>query len=112
MVNTNNLEGMRCPRCGSYGPVKIQATCVVEVEDDGTGDSTEFEWEDTSYCECMACTFNATVGDFKEPICVCENCKGRYPKSKLQHIFQTVKPGAVGRCPVCDHPCFPGEILV
>jgi hypothetical protein len=65
MTNTNCLEGMRCPGCGSDGPFRISATVLVLVEDDGPADDLSgSEWDDGSYCECDACDHSGIVNDF------------------------------------------------
>ena len=65
--NTNCLEGMACPECGSFGPFKISVTQagIVLVYDDGTEDidSDGIDWDDNSRCECL-CGHVATVGEF------------------------------------------------
>ena len=53
--NSNCLEGIECPRCGSQGPFRIACTSIADVEDDGTGDHESIEWNDHSYCECKHC---------------------------------------------------------
>lgn len=64
-MNTNCLEGMRCPKCGSEGPFAIEAKAVFEVHDDGTECYRDVEWEDDSFCECMDCGHWALVENFK-----------------------------------------------
>lgn len=65
--NTNCLEGMRCPNCGSYGPFRIAASIFVIVTDDGTEDEGGgYEWEDTSACICGACDHPGTIALFTE----------------------------------------------
>ena len=38
--NTNCLEGMRCPVCGSLGPYMIDGTATFEVSDEGSSEFT------------------------------------------------------------------------
>lgn len=65
MSNTNCLEGFACPSCRSEGPFRIEAKCLVSVRDDGIdADETDFEWDDDSFCGCMACSHAATVAGF------------------------------------------------
>ena len=73
--NTNCLLGMRCPKCGSYGPLYIESRVLVKVFDDGT-DGTDYspEWDDDSYCECSACHYSGKVCNFD---------KQRVKRSKL-----------------------------
>jgi hypothetical protein len=63
--NTNCLDGMKCPKCGSPEPFGIQVRMMVTVSDDGTEDYANSEWEDTSYCKCRTCCFHAIAGDFR-----------------------------------------------
>lgn len=63
--NVNCLAGFRCPKCGSYGPFQIAATCWVDVTDAGTGDPTEFEWDEDSPCVCSECKHSSNVGGFR-----------------------------------------------
>jgi len=65
MPNTNCLEGMKCPKCGQENSLKIEATCIFTVTDDGTEDEGNgHEWGDTNYCECPDCEHHGTVADF------------------------------------------------
>src|SRR5208282_1322179 len=64
--NTNCLEGMKCPKCGSLEPFKIEISTLVKIFDDGTDDDLgNHSWGDNSYCECCECAYAATAGDFK-----------------------------------------------
>ena len=67
-MNSNCLDGMRCPsiKCGSYGPFQISAECEVDISDDGTDDAVNFTWEDDSYCRCLRCEQMKKIGDFKD----------------------------------------------
>jgi Zn ribbon nucleic-acid-binding protein len=63
--NTNCLRGMKCPECGQEDSLKIQATCIFTVTDDGTEDEGYgHDWKNTSYCECPDCGHHGTVADF------------------------------------------------
>ena len=66
MPNSNCLIGMRCPKCGSFGPYEISGGCEVEVGDDGTAEAVNFTWDDSTYCRCRKCGNLKKVGDFKE----------------------------------------------
>lgn len=63
--NTNCLAGMKCPKCGSREPFGIEVTTTVTMSDDGTEDHGNCEWDDSAYCECRACYFHATAGEFR-----------------------------------------------
>lgn len=65
MANTNCLDGMACPQCGSEGPFRIHCTVIVLMGDDGTEDDLiGSEWDDHSICECDGCDHSGTVKDF------------------------------------------------
>ena len=68
MSNTNCLKGMQCPNedCGSFGPYRIVVTAVAEMWDDGSDDTTGLEYGDASYCQCVMCSYEGSVSDFKE----------------------------------------------
>lgn len=67
MANSNCLEGMRCPKCGSEGPFRIEVRVMAMVHDDGTdlldGDT---EWDKDSSCVCgeSKCEHFGTVEEF------------------------------------------------
>ena len=63
--NTNCLEDMKCPKCGQEESLKIEATCLFTVTDDGTEDEGNgHEWGDDHYCECTKCGHHGIVADF------------------------------------------------
>lgn len=67
--NTNCLEGMQCPECGSYGPFVLAIQTWMEFDDDGedpfdTGGDRE--WDDDSGCVCSSCKHRGKVRDFKD----------------------------------------------
>lgn len=64
--NTNCLEGMKCPECGSLGPFAIAANVLAEVTDSGVEEYYDVEWDDDCFCHCQLCGRDATVGDFKD----------------------------------------------
>ena len=69
MSNSNCLEGVKCPNCGSLGPFRIWATMEgwAEVDDDGVVDHQgDVEWEDTSLCQCFECGNRSDVAGFKK----------------------------------------------
>lgn len=65
--NTNVLQGMRCPKCESFGPFCISyhtsGIFTDEGEDEQVGDH---EWDDDSSCVCQDCDYAGIVGDFNE----------------------------------------------
>lgn len=66
--NTNCLEGWVCPECGQENEFYVAAQVLVSVTDDGTnpyikgGGTTE--WDDGSFCECVECHHQGSVGSF------------------------------------------------
>jgi hypothetical protein len=67
--NTNCLEGMKCPKCGSLEPFLIEVVTVQRFTDEGEdflGDKgSDTEWNDESYCHCVHCEYEGKVGDFR-----------------------------------------------
>ena len=64
-MNTNCLEGLRCPRCGALEPFVISARCFVTVYDDGTDNAVDFEWTLNDWISCSTCSRQGMVGDFR-----------------------------------------------
>lgn len=64
-LNSNCLEGMRCPRCKSLGPFKIACTVLATFSDEGGEDHEGHDWGNQSYCECVDCRHESTVADFQ-----------------------------------------------
>ena len=63
--NVGCLEDMRCPECGSFGDFKITTTATFLVNDkEGAELERPAEWSSLSRCECCACGFASTQGDF------------------------------------------------
>lgn len=64
-VRENCLQDMACPECGQRGPLRIAATIVATVFDDGTDrDESDCEWDGKSRCSCEDCGHEGTVDDF------------------------------------------------
>lgn len=68
-MNTNCLEGFKCPECGHEDDfnIEIVVRMVVRMTDDGYDDSpyADSEWDDDSFCECCECSKVGTVKDFR-----------------------------------------------
>lgn len=63
--NEGVLEGMKCPKCGSFGPFQIEITTVMIVNDEGVDEQCgDNEWNDESYCQCLDCDNSGTVATF------------------------------------------------
>ena len=63
-VNTNCLEHIRCPSCGSSNRFRIAVTCWADVFDDGIAEYSDPEWDHNSIIDCPNCGHTATVADF------------------------------------------------
>jgi hypothetical protein len=63
-MNTNCLEGIRCPTCGNEDRFMIEATAWVEVLDSGIDDYEETDWTDDSSIVCQHCYHFGTVKKF------------------------------------------------
>ena len=65
-MNTNCLDGMRCPKCQHLEPFSISVHLMVDMWDDGSeGPSSDMEWDGDSTCMCVACRFTGKVYDFQ-----------------------------------------------
>ena len=66
-VNSNCLQGMRCPKCGQNECFIITATrhCEVHLYEDGTDESTygSVDWEDTAPASCAECDWAGETKD-------------------------------------------------
>lgn len=68
-ANTNCLEGIRCPTCGSTGWFAIRCSAWFNVTDDGTEYDYEAEgpeWTDDSEIICGDCQHTGTVAAFRK----------------------------------------------
>ncbi len=66
--NNNCLEGMACPKCGSFGPFLIEVQKVVVMHDDGwfeTADTDQELWGDVAICADHECEHVGTVEEFR-----------------------------------------------
>ena len=74
MPNENCLKGMRCSKCGSEGPFKINVSAMAVIHDDGVAEYTEPDWPDHTFCACNQCGHRSTAGHFTEGF-VAEDCR-------------------------------------
>lgn len=65
-MNDNCLEGMKCPKCSSEGPYKILGVAWFLVDDDGTYDFDDVDWDDNTECKCTECNFLGITYNFKQ----------------------------------------------
>lgn len=64
-MNTNCLEGFKCPSCGNEDGFYIAGSALFHVTDDGTSTYEEVEWEDDSFARCAKCGREADVSYFQ-----------------------------------------------
>lgn len=65
--NTNCLEGIRCPNCGSLGPFLVISECLAIVADDGVEQTSDHDWSYSKVCACQDCWFEDAYSAFKLP---------------------------------------------
>ena len=96
LANENVLAGLCCPACGSEGPLRIAVLTTLLVSDDGTEPDPNdggLEWDETSFCQCVACAYALTVQAFLEgavlwaETVVCQCCEKDTP-SATAHRYQ------------------------
>jgi len=63
-VNTNCLEGWKCPSCGNQDQFQIYGSALFDVTDDGSEAVGDHEWEGSSHAVCKRCRHLGTVDDF------------------------------------------------
>ena len=66
-MNSNCLELVMCPQCGSTDMFHLTAQCVVTVTDDGTQNERSFEWDGDNDCTCAQCGHHDAFGEFSQP---------------------------------------------
>lgn len=66
-MNSNVLEGWKCPKCGATERFEVASKCWAIVVDDGIEESVEHEWSNDSPVRCTACDHGGTVLDFNPP---------------------------------------------
>jgi hypothetical protein len=65
-MNSNCLEGVRCPKCKVEGPFNIVAEVTVKVFDEGVAEvSGDTDWGDESTIICLGCQHFANVKNFR-----------------------------------------------
>jgi len=64
--NTNCLDGKRCPKCGSFGPLEILVSMRILLFDSGSDDAEDgsIEYDDDAPAMCCACRYEAKMRDF------------------------------------------------
>ncbi len=65
-MNSNCLEGIKCPSCGSEGPFIIEIKTQVLMYDDGAEDcDSDHHWDKDSYMRCYECDEDGPAQDFR-----------------------------------------------
>lgn len=65
MVNTNCLEGVRCPHCGQSEVFRVFAVVDCEVTDEGVADTGSAHWDEESRMYCPMCQKDGLMKDFR-----------------------------------------------
>lgn len=64
-MNTNCLEGMKCPKCGQGDEFKITIEQTMLLADTGVIDVYgDHEYDGNSFCRCPACDYRGWASDF------------------------------------------------
>jgi hypothetical protein len=95
MTNTNCLDGIRCPHCGSEDRFRIEAKTVFTVTDDGTDDHGDVEWDDGSYAECTECHHSGMLKDFRADDGEADSGGNASPPDETRTVRIEVRGGVV-----------------
>jgi hypothetical protein len=81
-MNTNCLEGVRCPRCLQDERVIVAARVFATVADNGIVDTDEHMWEDDALTKCPVCNFEGEWKQFhNRTLLICGECgEGNYAR--------------------------------
>ena len=85
-MNTNCLEGIRCPKCGAESRFFISGECDFIVTDEGSEADGDHYWDDDSYTHCADCDHGAALRNF-------------YIKNQEAGVVTPPKPPAPGASP-------------
>ena len=102
-MNTNCLEGVACPECGSEGPFRISGCSIFEVWDGGTEGHEDVEWGDDSVIQCKSCPRCGTLGEFRKLFRI-KALKGQleYITAVVSRAFDFQREQGVGGATVDD----------
>lgn len=63
-MNTNCLEGIRCPCCGNTDSFSVEATALFLVLDEGASSCNDIDWDGGSRTICRSCDHAAPWREF------------------------------------------------
>lgn len=65
-MNTNCLDGWKCPQCAHEGPSRVSVSSWRLLHDDGVEQDGDTDYSGDSACECPECGKSGRVKDFNE----------------------------------------------
>ena len=63
-IMENCCTDLACSACGCRDNFRVQFTGLCTVQDGGTDDIGDHNWESDSFCKCNECEEEGTVSDF------------------------------------------------
>lgn len=109
MPNTNCLEGISCPQCGSLEPFYVDIATTVEMTDNGwslTRPGVDEMW--TGGIQCVSCDHAGTLEEFRAGSAICHDCErtdGTHAETCPEAAANLPEPSlddSVKCCPDCD----------
>jgi hypothetical protein len=62
--NENCLQGIECPECGQFEDFHVKVETFMSMQDSGSGEHEDVEWDESSEIRCDGCGHCATVAEF------------------------------------------------
>ena len=89
--NTDNLVGIRCPKCGSYEPFVITFEATHTVHDEGILYCDENGWKLDSDIVCATCQHKGIVGEFQKNLTTGDimRLEGKEGKGRTMLVYPT-----------------------
>jgi hypothetical protein len=94
VANDNCLVNMRCPKCGSFEPFRLEVVTHVLMWDEGSEpDHSDTQWTEECDCSCVECGFRGTGADLLRghelwsQTVVCKVCEKETP-AVTAHLHQ------------------------
>lgn len=63
--NLRTEFGLACPRCGAAERLTLGIRCSAKLDINGSEAFGDHFWDDTDFCVCDECRYEATVADFR-----------------------------------------------